>query len=232
MLDLDTVADGGGAAIGACGAPQYGKTTLLKRVLDAMRAQGICQAVVIHDVKKAGIPQYEGAPCASLAEFMGSGDAYATESTIVFNGPDWRNPIPLQDVCEVGIAVHEGGTRVAVVADEIFKGTNGRGDFLKGPKGENNVEAPALFPLLMREGTSQGISTLWTTQIPQQLPTECKVLTQSVALFHLENLSADAACDKFRLDEHGRDVLESLQRGEFVIYRTGRNWDRTIYGPH
>jgi len=222
----DAIADGEGFSVGCVGAPRFGKTYLLKEIIDAARTKGLADVVLIHDVKKAGQPQYEGATCGGLAEFMASGDRYDAERVVVFNGADWLKQPTLQEVCEVAMAVHDGGQSVLVVADEVYKATNGYGQFTPGPD-----DAQPLFPLFLREGTSQRISTAWTTQIPQELPTACKVLTRAVAQFHLESLAADAATEKFRLNADGPAVLRSLQRGEFVLYCQGREWDRTIYQP-
>lgn len=222
----DAIADGEGFSVGCVGAPRFGKSYLLNQVIDAARTKGLADVVLIHDVKKAGKPQYEGAVCAGLDDFAANGERYANERVIVFNSTDWMRQPTLDEVCEVAMAIHDDGMSVLVVADEVYKGTNGFGQWLPG-----RDDKPALFPLFLREGTSQRISTAWTTQIPQELPTACKVLTRAVAQFHLESLAADAATEKFRLDADGPQVLRGLQRGEFVLYCQGREWDRTIYGP-
>lgn len=231
IILADAVADGEGFSFGAVGSPRYGKTHFLKAVLDAARTKGICERVLVHDTKKAGAPQYDGAPCASLDAFIASGARYDVEPVVVFNGPDWMHQPTVQEVCEVGVAVHDEGFAVAVVADEVLKATDGFQGWLKGADGADGRPAPALFPLFMREGGSQRISTLWTTQIPQELPRTCQVLTRAVAQFHLESLAADAATEKFRLDADGPRVLRTLRRGEFVLFCQGQEWNRTIYGP-
>ena len=228
MLE-ESIRESMGFCVGAVGIPTYGKTYLMQKLLARSYEQGLWEIALIHDVKKA-VPQYEGAPCASASAFLENAEAYENETSIVFHAATWDQKPPLQDVCEVGRAIAEGGKRIVVAADEVYKGTNGHQDWLKGPP-VDGVPQPALYPLFMREGTSQYISTPWTTQIPQQLPVECQSLSTAVAQFHLENLAADAATDKFRLDKDGPRVLRALQRGEFVLYLQGRDWDRTIYGP-
>lgn len=225
------VEDGEGTALGCVGAPRFGKTDLLTGrpeapgLIDAMLTKGICDVVLIHDVKRAGQPQYDGVPCAGLAELMASPERYNTDR-IVFNSTDWKAQPSLNEVCEVAMAAKDEGQSPLVVSDEVYNATNGYGGFLV-----EDGQKEALFARFLREGVSQRISTAWTTQNPQELPTVCKTLTRAVAQFHLENLAADAASDKFRLDEDGPRVLRQLQRGEFVVYVTGRDWNRTIYGP-
>lgn len=225
IIFADAIADAEGFTFGCVGAPRYGKTHLLKEVLDQARTKGIVERAFIHDTKKPGVPQYDGAICSGVEQFVADGGRFDAELVVVFNGSDFLAQPSVQDVCDVALASKQEGFAVAVVADEVYKATNGYGQFLIPPEGE------ALFPLFLREGTSQRISTLWTTQIPQELPTACKVLTRCVAQFHLESLAADAATEKFRLDKDGPAVLRSLQRGEFVLFCQGREWDRTIYGP-
>jgi hypothetical protein len=230
ILDQDTAISGGGASVGCLGAPQYGKTTLLVRVLAEMRARGICDLTLIHDVKRAGAPQYDGVACVSAEEYARQAERFGDAETVVFNSPDWLCAPTLQEVCEVAAAGKLEGYRPAVVADEVLKGTDEFRNWLRYQV-EWSPQPQAWFPKFQREGTSQGISTLWTTQIPQELPTTCRVLTAAVALFHLEGLSADAAEETFRLGAEGRDVLENLKRGEFVVYCQNRRWNRTIFGP-
>ena len=228
MLEAGEAEDEG-VILGAVGIPRMGKTYLAVELLEAIRARGIADRVLVHDVKKTE-PQYEGAPCANQLAFEDAAESYDAEPIIVFHAADWLHRPSLQEVCEVAKALAEEQERVLVIADEVFKGTNGHQDWLKPPKGPAG-ESPALFPLFMREGSSQHVSTLWTTQIPQQLPVECQVLTQAVAQFHLENLAADAATEKFRVGKDGPQILRSLGRGEFILYLQSRDWDRTIYGP-
>lgn len=227
MLD-PSLADGEGTSIGAVGAPRFGKTTLMQRFVDAALTRGLCERVLIHDTKKPGKQQYEGIPCASVEEYIAGEERYTVAPVVVLNGPDWQSQPTLNDACEIALALHAEGQGVLVVSDEVYGATNGYGQF-----SESEIEgrSVAMFPRFIREGTSQRISSAWTTQIPQELPTACKVLTRAVAQFHLESLAADAATEKFRLDADGPQVLRSLARGEFVLFCQGQDWNRTIYGP-
>lgn len=228
IMLAEALADKEGTSIGAVGAPRYGKTTLMQGLVETVMACGLAERVLVHDVKRAGKPQYEGAPCAGIADYIARGEGLERQPVVVWNGPDWVNQPTLNDVCEVAMALHSEGHGVLVVADEIYGATDGYQHFQ-----EQEIEGrlTALFPRFLREGGSQRISTAWTTQIPQELPTACKVLTRCVAQFHLESLAADAATEKFRLDADGPRVLRTLARGEFVLFCQGREWDRTIYGP-
>ena len=225
----DALADGEGFSFGAVGSPRYGKTHFLAAVLEAARERGLVEVALIHDTKRPGQPQYPGVICAGVDDFIVRADELATAPAIVLNSESWLSQPSPQEACEMALAIREESrAKVAVVLDEVYKATDGFGNWQKS---EVNGRDLALFPLFLREGTSQNISTLWTTQIPQELPTACKVLTRAVAQFHLESLAADAATEKFRLDADGPAILRALVRGEFVLFCQGSEWDRTIYGP-
>ncbi len=224
----DAVRDNEGTGLGCVGSPRYGKTYFLQRVHQAMLDRGVADLIFIHDAKAAA-PQFEGVVVRNLADFQRYSATLApnvSPSVVVFHHPDMFSRPTLQDVAQVAAAAAASRFKVCICADEVVKGTNGSRDWEKPGNGR-----PALYPLIIREGGAQRISHTWGTQVPQQLPTECRVLTRSVACFHLEGLAADAACDHFRLGDEAPEVLRGLERGEFLLFCQGRDWDRTIYGP-
>lgn len=227
ILD-DAIRDNEGTGLGCVGSPRYGKTFFLQRVHAAMLDRGVADIVFVHDAK-AAVPQFDGVVVRDLADFQRYSATLApnvSPSVVVFHHPNMFSRPSLQDVAQVAAAAAESRFRVCVCADEVVKGTNGSRDWEKPGNGR-----PALYPLIIREGGAQRISHTWGTQVPQQLPTECRVLTRSVACFHLEGLAADAACYHFRLGDEAPEVLRGLERGEFLLFCQGRDWDRTIYGP-
>ena len=231
IVFANALADGEGESSGAVGSMRFGKTYWLQEVLQEGFANGTWSRAFVHDVKKID-PQYEGKVCAGVDDYLARSAEFEAERVTVFHHPDFRLRPSLQDVCDVALLNAESGESVVVVADEVYKGTNGYGNWLQGPVELNTGKpAPALFPLFVREGTSQKISDLWSTQIPQQLPTELKVLSRTIAQFHLEGLAAEAACDHFRLTGKGEELLASLGRGEFVLFCQNQNWNRTVYVP-
>lgn len=225
IIFATAIRDGEGFRTGALGSPRFGKTFHLQDVIDQSLALGICNRVFIHDVKKPE-PQYQGATAASPEAWANEIEHYQTESVVVFHAVP---PVPrpsVQAVCTVAQAVAAEGEPCLVVVDELFKATTGGRAWLKGPEG-----APALIAEFLREGSSCRISTAWTTQIPQSLPTEALVLTETCALFHLEGLSASYAAEAYRLDPDAVAALSTLGRGEFILFDSNHAWNRTIYGP-
>lgn len=231
VVFANALLDKEGLASGAVGSMRFGKTYWLQRVLAHGFDLGVWARGFVHDAKKI-VPQYEGPVLASADEWLEQVEKYEGDRVLVFNGGAWDKHPTGQEVCEVARAVADEGEAVVVVADEIYKLTNGWSQWLPGRDNpETGKPDPALFPAFMREGVSQKISALWSTQIPQTLPTECKVLSGTVALFHLEGLAADAACEHFRLGKEAPALLRSLERGQFLLFSQGQDWDRTIYGP-
>ncbi len=230
LVFAEAIAEHEGTVAGAVGIPRFGKTYWLKEVLARGFELGIWQAAFIHDIKKIE-PQYDGKVASSAEDWLRRSSEFEGESRTVFHHPKWDEKPSLQDACAVGRVVAEEGMPIVVVADEVFNGTDGYRGWLPGPPDENGKPEPALYPWMMREGTSQCISTLWTTQIPQELPTQPRVLSSSVALFHLEGRAAEAACDHFRIAGDGVSLLKSLRKGEFVLFVRNREWDQTIYEP-
>lgn len=225
-LILETaIRDHEGFRTGALGLPRFGKTYHLEDLIRLAIALGIIDRAFIHDVKKA-VVQYEGAVASGSQEWAENIDQYTTDQVVVFHA-SYPAPRPtVQEVCSVAREVASEGESVLVVVDELYKATTGGRAWLKGPDDE-----PALIAEFLREGSSQRISTAWTTQIPQSLPTEALVLTETCALFHLEGLAATYVTDSYRLDAEAALQLESLVRGEFLLFNANRKWDRTIYGP-
>lgn len=225
IIFATAIRDGEGFRTGALGNPRFGKTFHLQDVIDQALAQGISRRVFIHDVKKPE-PQYQGATAASPEAWASEIEHYQTEPIVVFHAAP---PVPrpsVQAVCTVAQAVAAEGEPCLLVVDEMFKATTGGRAWLKGPEGE-----PALIAEFLREGSSCRISTAWTTQIPQSLPTEALVLTETCALFHLEGLSASYAAEAYRLDPDAVAALSTLGRGEFILFDSNHAWNRTIYGP-
>lgn len=219
------IRDDEGFRTGALGLPRFGKTYHLEDLISKALALGLVDRAFIHDVKKAEV-QYQGAVASDAQEWAGNIDQYTTDQIVVFHA-SYPDPRPsVQEVCTVARAVASEGESVLVVVDELYKATTGGRAWLKGPDDE-----PALIAEFLREGSSQRISTAWTTQIPQSLPTEALVLTETCALFHLEGLAATYVTEAYRLEPAAALQLSLLERGEFLLFNANRAWDRTIYGP-
>jgi hypothetical protein len=204
---------------GALGIPRVGKTYHLQEVVEAVIERGIADFALIHDVKKKGEPQYKGTVRHSVEDLRARGLTERDAPVIVFN-PRPGERIPAESVASLALDLSARGQKTLVLGDELYHALKGR----QAWAGEH-------WPLLFREGSSQGISTGWSTQVPQTLATEAIDLTQTVALFHLEGRSAGYAVDAFRLPPDAEALLSRLQRGEFILFSAHHGFDGKIYGP-
>jgi hypothetical protein len=218
--------DGEGFRTGALGMPRVGKTHHLKEVVDQAHERGIVSVALIHDVKKREA-QYEGLVRSSPEDLRARPPAEGDSPIIVFHpGPGADEVVAVEEVSAFGRQLGRGGTPTLVLVDELYAALKGRQTW-DTEQGQKQSTTAWLF----REGSSQGISIAWTTQVPQSLPTEALDLTETVALFHLEGRSASYAAEGFRLPPEAVALLSKLDRGEFLLFSAHRGWDGKIYGP-
>jgi hypothetical protein len=205
----------------ALGTPRFGKTYHLQEVVSRAVELGIVQFGLIHDTKRAE-PQYQGTVRDNVADLaarpLGEGDS----RVIVFHpNPASGTRVSLEEIAALGLRMGRAGAAVVVVGDELYKGL----------RSARCWDGPS-FAEALREGSSIGVSTAGTTQIPQSLPTEAMDLAETTALFMLQGRSLTYAEEQLRLPPEAVSVIRNLQRGEFVLVTNTGDWDGVIYGPN
>jgi hypothetical protein len=229
LIFASAVELGEGFRHGALGIPRYGKTYHLQEVVDQALERGICDVVFVHDVKKREV-QYEGLVRADPADLRARPPEETDPPVVVFHPPAGAiEVVTLDSVSQLGWETVAAGTKTVLVADEVYAGLKSRQTW-EDPedpsrKGKSNTSR------IFREGSSQGFSIGWTTQIPQSMPTEITDLSETIALFHLEGRSASYAADTFRLPPEAVQLLSRLERGEFLLFSVFAGWDGKVYGP-
>lgn len=221
LIFESAVRDGEGFRHGVLGSPRYGKTYHLQNVIEQAVASGVVDIALIHDAKRAE-PQYVGCVRESLQDLL-DWPPGPDDSRVIVLHPLPTTPEPrvsVEDTAALGLALAAGGQRVAVLADELYHGMRGR-----------QTWSGSSFPRILREGSSQGVSSGWTTQIPQSLPTEACDLSETMALFNLQGRSASYAVETFRLPPDAERILGQLGRGEFILVTSAAGWNGRIYGP-
>lgn len=214
IIFATAIRDDEGFRHGALGKPRMGKTFHLKDVVWQAVDQGIADVALIHDCKRQEV-QYDGVAFGSAAEFRGF--APDQEPFAVFHGE--VEACSVDDVAALGLMLGRGGVSNVVLIDELYHGIKGRQAF----------EGRA-FARILREGSSQRVSSAWTTQIPQALPTEPIDLTETISLFCMSGRSRNYIVDSRGLPGEAADIMSRLERGEFIL-STDDDWDRTVYGP-
>jgi hypothetical protein len=217
------VRDGEGFRHGALGAPRFGKTYHMKEVATEAEARGLSELLFVHDCKRLDVQYDAWGPevvRVDVADLQANPMAEDDPPVVVFHGnPAEGRKCSVEDVAALGLQQGRQGTATLVLIDELYHGMKARMTW----EGKS-------FPEILREGSSQRVSSAWTTQIPQALPTEALDLTETVALFYLQRRSLRYAVDMLELEPDAVAAVQSLQRGEFILI-TADGWNGVIYGP-
>jgi hypothetical protein len=213
---------------GALGAPRYGKTYHLIDVADQALERGISDLLLIHDCKRLDV-QYThfGLEIVRVDEADLQSRPLNEEDppVVVFHGsPAEGRKCQVEEVAALGLEQGRAGTGTLVLIDELYQGMKARQTWA-GPS----------FAECLREGSSQRVSTAWTTQIPQSLPTEAMDLTETIAVFRLKRRSLRYARKMLELDQDDEgartiEIISALGRGEFILI-TDDGWNGIVYGP-
>jgi hypothetical protein len=216
------IRDGEGFRHGALGAPRFGKTYHMEEVVAESLDRGIAELVLIHDCKRLEV-QYDDYPegvRADCADLTGRPLGDEDEPVIVFHGDPTNNvKCRVEEVAALGLQQGRQGTATVVMIDELYHAMKARQTWT-GPS----------FAECLREGSSQRVSTGWTTQIPQALPTEALDLTETIAIFKLKRRSLRYVVQMMELEPEAEKVIGRLERGEFILI-TDDGWNGVIYGP-
>jgi hypothetical protein len=205
---------------GVLGTPRYGKTYHLKEVVAASQSRGISELALIHDCKRLDV-QYEGVVRADVEDLAARPMKEDDEATIVFHGdPANGKRCSVEAVAALGLRQGRQGTATVVLIDELFHGMKARQTW----EGQSFAE-------ILREGSSQRVSSAWTTQIGQALPTEALDCTETMALFRLKGRSLRYAIDKLDVPPDAQEIVRTLERGEFILLTSVDDWDGIVYGP-
>ena len=221
------VEDDEGWRHGVLGAPRYGKTYHLKDVAEQSEARGLSELTLIHDCKRLDV-QYEGAVRVDVEDLAARPLTEEDGATIVFHGnPAAGKKCSVEAVAALGLRQGRQGTSTAVLIDELMHGCKSRQTWGDPATGESTGS----FGEVLREGSSQRVSSAWTTQIPQTVPTEGLDCTESVAFFHLNGRCLRYVAKMFEMTPQMVDVIANLKRGEFLLVTIHDDWDGVIYGP-
>jgi len=213
---------------GALGAPRYGKTYHLIDVASQALDRGIADLLLLHDCKRLDVQYTEfGLEVVRVdrADLQSRPLNPEDPPVVVFHGaPAEGRKCQVEEVAALGLEQGRAGTGTLVLIDELYRGMKARQTWA-GPS----------FAECLREGSSQRVSTAWTTQIPQSLPTEAMDLTETIAVFRLKRRSLRYARRMLELDadEEGArtvEIISALGRGEFILI-TDDGWNGLVYGP-
>lgn len=187
-----------------------GKTTAIKRLLEHKTGDTL---TLIHDDTKA-VAQYEG----QVVELLEQAKDEATE--LVFRGDPFRGTFVEPDaVAELALKFARAKIPTRFVIDELDRACSQSGREL------NSQNVRMCFTL----GRAMRLSVLWTTQAPQRAPREVMDQSTTIALCSLGPRALNYLDERLLFDPALLAVVPTLNVGEFVLYQSGREWDRKIY---
>ena len=200
-----------GIRVGALGITRIGKTTGIRHMLAFLQARW---DLILIDDWKYREPQYEG-------ERIDNADAiFETPpekfpATLIVRGRDRR---PLEETAAAAMKLGREDIRTALVVDELSRATT---------DGGREWIAPSVRQVLL-EGGGQGVSLIWTTQLPQRAP-GAAFDQSTLVLFNPGKKALGYLIDQRVVENDQVDVLPKLQRGEFVISQADADWDGVVY---
>lgn len=212
--------------VGILGDSGTGKTEAARRLVAAYVARVPGVALVIDD--KELRPRFEGQQYRDVADVRARPPA-AEPRVLVFRGEPSRGvQVDAESVAEFGWQLTARRRPALVVYDELERAAED-GDWLAHVK-----KIPAGF----KQGRAVGLSSLWGTQSPQDVPRAAFEQASCILCFRLDGLGLNLLRRRgyvFEPDLESTirllpgDELPPAERGYFVLLRRGRPWDRHVY---
>jgi DNA helicase HerA-like ATPase len=213
--------------IGILGDSGTGKTEAAQVLVSYYLDQVPGVAIVIDD--KHTPARFKGQERRDVAE-LGRRPPAAEPRVIVIRGSILEGEtVDAESVARFGWALAARRRQVLIVYDELARAADDYGMWLPGV-----TRVPAAFG----QGRSIGISSIWSTQSPQQVPRAAFEQSSVILCFRLAGMGLALLRRRDYLG--GADVeraIESLpgddvppaERGVFVLLRRGRPWDGRRY---
>lgn len=208
-----------------------GKTEANRILLTAVRKRRVVDMTITVDEKTAWSSQYEGCGGGQVhrisPQHLRSNPPQQGEdaSHVIFRGVAMTRKLdgslktlPFDAAVMASELVFQAQCSVLLNIDELADATNG----FQAWEGD---EIAALY----RKGRGMGISIVATTQLPQMLPREAFGLSDTIGVFRMSGREADYLRQKNVIDASQVAEIQSLQVGEFRLYRKSHPLDPNIY---
>jgi len=206
-----------GLRVGAIGITGSGKTTSIKDFLAFLVACQRAHLVLVHDVKEP-YPQYEGDRICHEADEVISRPPESYPSIAVLRRRDLNHLPSVETAARVTKHASYTGVPTVLVIDEFKRALSPSGREFES---ETTRE-------LLSEGRGIGASLIWTTQLPQRVPSEA--YDQSVVLMHRCGTKVLSYLISSRVvDERTAAVIAALRPGQFILATPEDDFDGVIY---
>lgn len=204
-----------GIRIGALGITGSGKTTGIADFLDYLHRERLVDVVLIHDIKGPK-QQYDGL---AIHESPHIGGPMPDDPTaLVLRRRDVDHTPSVEDAARFVKVISYNGIPALLVIDEFKRALS--------PSGRE-FEAPSVRELLS-EGRALGASLLWTTQLPQRVPTDAYDQSK-IIVFRCGRKALAYLIDQGIVDLAAAEVIARLKVGQFVLVTSEDDFDGTVY---
>lgn len=148
---------------------------------------------------------------------------------VLFRGEAIRGyKVDREEVCDLGWRVVGRRLPVLVGYDELKEAAS---------FGQWKAGGRSRIPAQFGQGREVGYSTLWGTQEPAEVPAEAINQSSCVFCWRLDAAPLRLLRKRGQIDDELADVIRALpgmdvppeERGDCVLLRRGRPWDRVIY---
>ena len=188
------------------------------RVLATLPDQSL---VLIHDDKRAS-PEYPGVRYfATTDEMLATPTAELDQlSEAGFRGDPYRGVVcEVDQVAQLALGFARQRHRVRLVVDELDRALTPGGRELRSE----------YLRACLTQGRAMGLSVLWGTQTPQRVPREALDQASSLSLFRLGPRALNYLDSVCLFDPAMLARVQTLDVGDFVLWRNGYPWDRCVY---
>lgn len=212
--------------IGLLGDTGTGKTEAARRLVAAYLARSPGVALVIDD--KEIRARFAGQERRDVAE-LAARPPVPEPRAVIFRGAVREGvEVDAESVTELAWSMAGRRRPSLVVYDELERAAD-RGKWLPHV---------ARVPQAFKQGRAVGISMLWGTQSPQDVPRAAFEQSSHIYVFRMDGLGLNVLEDRnYILDDRLAETIRALpgdelppaQRGFFVLLRRGRPWDGFVY---
>jgi hypothetical protein len=205
---------------GALGAPGYGKTYHMREVVRVALDRGLVDLVLTHDTKGREA-EFHGTQLRTVDDAATAEELDRTRHAVFRGDPRAAIACDPQTVGDLALklARSESPQRVLTNINELDT------CLTDGGRGWN---APAIREIIT-QGRALELSQTWTTQQPQRVPNEPLDQSTTIAFFHLDRRAVNYLGNTLLLDEEMVALLPTLERGDFVLWVPGSDWNRKVY---
>lgn len=209
--------EGQGIRVGALGVTGKGKTTAVVQFLEYLKAEQLAHLVIIHDIKLPTV-QYPHERIVWEADAIIRRPPETYPATVVLRRRDIDHTPSVDLAARVTKHASYNSVRTTLVIDEFHRALTPAG---------REFTAPAVGELLS-EGRAIGASLIWTTQIPQRVPTTAWDQSRIMLLGQGKKACAYLVAASV-IDEETADAVAGLAVGQFVLVSPEEDWNGTVY---